>query len=150
AGTAQLAGNAAERISCASSRCVGSAWKPATSRQQLSPTTSSRTEAISPHSGSASFAACAPTATTGSTVLIARAHQSARMAPRATRAIRGTRAAHRGTKQVKQRIEASSMNIRPKMGFILRVYQMTESENAEDIEYDRELVRAGVMSARTY
>jgi predicted RecB family endonuclease len=47
-------------------------------------------------------------------------------------------------------MEASRMNIGPKMAFILRVYQMTESENAEDIEHDREMVRAGVMSARTY
>jgi hypothetical protein len=42
------------------------------------------------------------------------------------------------------------MNIGPKMAFILRVYQMTESENAEDIEHDREMVRAGVMSEREY
>jgi hypothetical protein len=29
------------------------------------------------------------------------------------------------------------MKIGPKMAFILRVYQMTEAENAEDIEHDR-------------
>jgi len=42
------------------------------------------------------------------------------------------------------------MNIGPKMAFILRVYHMTESENAEDIEHDRQMVRVGVMSQRTY
>ena len=42
------------------------------------------------------------------------------------------------------------MKIGPKMAFILRVYQMTEAENAEDIERDREMVRAGGMSERTY
>jgi hypothetical protein len=42
------------------------------------------------------------------------------------------------------------MKIGPKIAFILRVYQMTEAENAKDIEHDREMVRAGVMSARTY
>ena len=40
------------------------------------------------------------------------------------------------------------MKIGPKMAFILRVYQMTEAENAEDIEHDREMVRAGLMSER--
>jgi hypothetical protein len=49
-----------------------------------------------------------------------------------------------------QRMEASSMNIGPKMAFILSVYQMTESENAEDFEHDREMVRAGVMSERSF
>ena len=29
------------------------------------------------------------------------------------------------------------MKIGPKMAFILRVYQMTEAENAEDIEHER-------------
>src|SRR6516165_1425617 len=42
------------------------------------------------------------------------------------------------------------MKIGPKMAFILRVYQMTEAENAEDIEHDREMVRAGLMSERDY
>ena len=42
------------------------------------------------------------------------------------------------------------MNIGPKMAFILRIYQMTESENAEDVEHDREMVRVGAMSARAY
>jgi hypothetical protein len=42
------------------------------------------------------------------------------------------------------------MHLGPKMAFILRVYQMTEAENAEDIERDREMVRAGLMSERTY
>jgi len=42
------------------------------------------------------------------------------------------------------------MKIGPKMAFILRVYQMTEAENAEDIEHDREMVRAGLMSERDH
>lgn len=42
------------------------------------------------------------------------------------------------------------MNIGPKMAFILRVYQMTESENAEDHKHDREMVHAGVMSEREF
>jgi len=42
------------------------------------------------------------------------------------------------------------MKIGPKMAFILRVYQMTEAENAGEIEYDREMVRAGLMSERDY
>ena len=42
------------------------------------------------------------------------------------------------------------MKIGPKMAFILRVYQMTEAENAEDIEHVREMVRAGLMSERDY
>ena len=40
------------------------------------------------------------------------------------------------------------MKFGPKMAFILRVYQMTEAENAEDVERDREMVRAGRMSER--
>jgi len=74
----------------ASSRCVGSAWKPGASRQRPSPTTSRRIEAISPRLGWANFARCAPTATTGSTVPIARAHPSARTAPLPTRTTPGT------------------------------------------------------------
>ena len=35
------------------------------------------------------------------------------------------------------------------MAFMLRVYQMTEAENAEDEEHDREMVCAGLMSQRT-
>jgi hypothetical protein len=42
------------------------------------------------------------------------------------------------------------MKIGPKMAFILRIYQMTEAEHAEDVEHDREMVRAGVMSDREY
>jgi hypothetical protein len=38
----------------------------------------------------------------------------------------------------------------PKMAFILRVYKMSEAENAEDVEHDREAVRAGVMSEREF
>jgi hypothetical protein len=38
----------------------------------------------------------------------------------------------------------------PKMAFILRVYNMSEAENQEDIEYDREMVRAGTMSEREF
>jgi hypothetical protein len=38
----------------------------------------------------------------------------------------------------------------PKMAFILRVYKMSEDENVEDIEHDREMVRAGVMSERDF
>jgi len=52
-------------------------------------TMSSRIEAISPRSSWASSAACAPTATTGSTRVVPRARQSARMAPLPTRTIRG-------------------------------------------------------------
>ena len=33
--------------------------------------------------------------------------------------------------------EISSMNLGPKMEFILRVYQMTEAKNAVDLERDR-------------
>jgi hypothetical protein len=40
------------------------------------------------------------------------------------------------------------MNIGPKMAFILRVYQMTDAESAEDEEHDREMVKAGLMSER--
>jgi hypothetical protein len=43
-----------------------------------------------------------------------------------------------------------NMGLGPKMAFILRVYRMSEAENAEDIEHDRQMVRAGVMSERTY
>jgi len=42
------------------------------------------------------------------------------------------------------------MNIGPKMAFILRVYQMTDAENAEDEEHDREMVKAGLMSKREF
>jgi hypothetical protein len=36
----------------------------------------------------------------------------------------------------------------PKMAFILRVYQMSEAENAEDVEYDRDRhERARVLEA---
>ena len=42
------------------------------------------------------------------------------------------------------------MKIGPKMAFILRVYQMTDAENAEDVERDREMVAAGLMSQREY
>jgi hypothetical protein len=38
--------------------------------------------------------------------------------------------------------------IGPKMSFILRVYQMSEAENAEDIEHDKQMVCAGLMSVR--
>jgi hypothetical protein len=40
------------------------------------------------------------------------------------------------------------MNIGPKMAFILRVYQMTDAENAQDEEHDLEMVKAGLMSER--
>jgi hypothetical protein len=43
-----------------------------------------------------------------------------------------------------------TMKIGAKMAFILRVYQMTDAENAEDIERDRELMRAGLMSATEF
>ena len=33
---------------------------------------------------------------------------------------------------------------------ILRVYRMSEAENAEDIEHDRQMVNAGVMSEREF
>jgi len=46
--------------------------------------------------------------------------------------------------------EASSMKIGPKMAFILRVYHMTEAENAEEIEHDREMVRIGRMSQSAF
>ena len=42
------------------------------------------------------------------------------------------------------------MKIGRKIAFILRVYQMTEAESAEDIEHDRQMVRAGLMSERDY
>jgi len=42
------------------------------------------------------------------------------------------------------------MNIGPKMAFILRVYQMTDAENTEDEEHDREMVKAGLMSKREF
>jgi hypothetical protein len=43
-----------------------------------------------------------------------------------------------------------NMGLGPKMAFILRVYRMSEAENAEDIEHDRQMVRAGVMSEREF
>ena len=42
------------------------------------------------------------------------------------------------------------MKIGPKMAFILRVYRMTDAENAENVERDREMVAAGLMSERDY
>jgi hypothetical protein len=42
------------------------------------------------------------------------------------------------------------MKIGPKMAFILRVYQMTEAEDAQDDEHDRQMVSAGVMSERDF
>jgi len=42
------------------------------------------------------------------------------------------------------------MKLGPKMEFILRVYQMTEAENAEDIERDKQMVTAGTMSSREF
>ena len=48
--------------------------------------------------------------------------------------------------------EANNMSriIGPKMSFILRVYHMSEAENAQDIEHDRQMVQAGVMSEREF
>lgn len=40
------------------------------------------------------------------------------------------------------------MSLGPKMAFILRVYEMSEAENAADAERDLERVRAGAMSKR--
>jgi hypothetical protein len=57
------------------------AWKQAASRRRPSPTTSSRTEATSPRSGSAGSAAYAPTATIASTGTMPRAHRPALTAP---------------------------------------------------------------------
>jgi hypothetical protein len=37
-----------------------------------------------------------------------------------------------------------------KMAFILRVYQMSEAENAADIEHDKQMVNAGAMSLREF
>jgi hypothetical protein len=42
------------------------------------------------------------------------------------------------------------MNLGPKMEFILRVYEMTEAENSEDIERDKQMIEAGTMSAREF
>ena len=42
------------------------------------------------------------------------------------------------------------MTIGPKMAFILRVYHMTDAENAEDVERDHEMVAAGLMSQREF
>jgi hypothetical protein len=42
------------------------------------------------------------------------------------------------------------MNIGPKMTFILRVYQMSEVENAEDIERDRAIFQSGGISKRDF
>ena len=47
-------------------------------------------------------------------------------------------------------MSAFNMGLGPKMAFILRVYRMSEAENAEDIEHDRQTVRAGVMSEREF
>jgi hypothetical protein len=38
------------------------------------------------------------------------------------------------------------MKIGPKMFLLLRIYQMTEAELAEEIESDRDLMRQGLMS----
>jgi hypothetical protein len=37
-------------------------------------------------------------------------------------------------------------NVGPNMFFVLRVYQMTEAELAEEIESDRDLIRQGFMN----
>jgi hypothetical protein len=42
------------------------------------------------------------------------------------------------------------MSIGPKMTFILRIYQMTGAEAADDADRDRDMVRAGKMSEREY
>ena len=47
-------------------------------------------------------------------------------------------------------MSAFNMGLGPKMAFILRVYRMSEAENAEDIEHDRQMLRAGVMSEREF
>ena len=47
-------------------------------------------------------------------------------------------------------MSAFNMGLGPKMAFILRVYRMSEAENAEDIEHDRQMVNAGVMSEREF
>jgi hypothetical protein len=49
-----------------------------------------------------------------------------------------------------ENIATSDAAIGPKMSFILRVYYMSEAENAEDIEHDRQMVQAGVMSEREF
>ena len=88
-GIALLAGNAAERISCVSSRFASFACKRATSRQRPSPTTSRRIEGTTTHSGSVRSAAYAPTAITGSTGTMPRARRCARMARPAIRTTHG-------------------------------------------------------------
>jgi hypothetical protein len=62
------------------------------------------------------------------------------MAPGAAAASRG------GGARTKQRGETVNNTIGLKMFSILRVYQMTEAELAEEIESDRDLVRQGFMS----
>ena len=46
--------------------------------------------------------------------------------------------------------EISSMNLGPKMGFIVRVYQMTEAENELDLERDRAMLKSGAISDRDF
>ena len=46
--------------------------------------------------------------------------------------------------------EISSMNLGPKMEFIVRVYQMTEEENALDLERDRAMLKSGAISERDF
>jgi hypothetical protein len=46
--------------------------------------------------------------------------------------------------------EISSMHLGPKMEFILRVYQMSEEENALDFERDRAMFKSGAMSERDF
>jgi hypothetical protein len=42
------------------------------------------------------------------------------------------------------------VNIGTKMAFILRVYQMTEAKNAEDIEHDWMMLYAGTLTEREF
>ena len=89
-GIAPLAGNAAERISCISSRYAGCAWRQAASCQRPSPTTSRRIEGTTTHSGSASSAACVLSVITGLMRTMPRAPRSARTAPLPTLITPGT------------------------------------------------------------
>ena len=49
-----------------------------------------------------------------------------------------------------QNVLSENIGLGPKMAFILRVYNMSEAENTEDKERDREMVKAGVMSEREF
>jgi hypothetical protein len=55
-----------------------------------------------------------------------------------------------GPEKESENMSNVNIGLGPKMAFILRVYNMSEAENAEDKEHDHEMVKAGVMSEREF